>query len=34
VEDSQRIGSILIDATQPINEVADDIVRMTMKSSG
>lgn len=30
VEDANRVGSIIIDATRPINEVADDIVRMAL----
>jgi uridine kinase len=30
VEDAMRMGSIVVDATRPINEVADDIVRMTL----
>ncbi len=29
VEDARRTGSIVIDATRPIDEVADQIVRMT-----
>lgn len=28
VEDAKRIGSIVIDATRPIDEVAEDLVRM------
>lgn len=30
VEDAKRIGSIVIDATRPIDEVADDIVRTAL----
>jgi uridine kinase len=30
VDEAQRIGSIVIDATRPINEVADEIVRLAL----
>jgi dephospho-CoA kinase len=30
VEDAQRTGSIVIDAMRPINEVADDVVRIAL----
>jgi broad-specificity NMP kinase len=30
MEEAERIGSIVVDATRPINEVADDIVRMSL----
>lgn len=30
VEDAQQTGSIVIDAIRPINEVADDVVRLAL----
>lgn len=33
-EEARRIGSILIDATRPIDQVADDIVQMALFTGG